>query len=372
MKRLIIIVSIPVLALLLNSCASNKSLTDSRSVITPLSGKISISDASVVYSLPLSVLDIKVVAERRIERPGPYARYAEDLLGLKDVIRTENVKWTIKGITIDAHEEPDPSEFYVIEASTLWQTNVLSLRKAGLIMDINPDHFNEAKNVELSVGSELRGSAITDLGADEYFLSKRDTAYKLVNVDTAFIKIPYLVEKKQKLTIDQLAERAARRLMEMRDGKHLILTGEANVFPQNEAAINEMNRLEKEYSELFTGKVWRETRTFSYQLIPGNDPDGKQIVFSKFSEPDGLTDVQGTTGIPLSVEFIPELITKEIAVINSSTIASGTEPGKLFYRVPDVVTIKVKLGDKILGTSRRMIYQFGKKVTLPSNFIIGK
>ena len=36
--------------------------------------------------------------------------------------------------------------------------------------------------------------------------------------------------------------------MELRDGKHMILTGETNLFPQDEAAINEMNRLEKEYT----------------------------------------------------------------------------------------------------------------------------
>ena len=90
-------------------------------------------------------------------------------------------------------------------------------------------------------------------------------------MDTAFIKVPYLVTKKQKLTVDQLAEKAAVRLMEMRDGKHLILTGETNVFPQDGAAINEMNRLEKEYTELFTGKTLREKHTFSYQLIPDKD-----------------------------------------------------------------------------------------------------
>ena len=84
--------------------------------------------------------------------------------------------------------------------------------------------------------------------------------YKIVNVDTAFIRIPYLVEKKQKLTVDQLAEKAAIRLMELRDGKHLILTGETNVFPQNEAAINEINRLEKDYTELFTGKTLKDKR----------------------------------------------------------------------------------------------------------------
>ena len=65
-----------------------------------------------------------------------------------------------------------------------------------------------------------------------------DTAYKRISIDSSFVRVPYVVEKKKRLTIDQLAERAAKRLMEMREGKHLILTGEANVFPQSDAAIN--------------------------------------------------------------------------------------------------------------------------------------
>jgi len=373
MKKILVKAFILLLVVMTTSCMSNRKLTDSKSIITPLSGRINVSDGSVIYGLPLTVIDVKVITERVIERPGPYARYAEDLLGLKDVVRTESERWKIKGITIQTHEELDPSEFYVIEANTLYQTNVLALKKAGLIMDLNPDFFAGFKNNELTRIAEVNGLNISDLGADEYYMSRNDTAYKLVNVDTAFIRIPYLVEKKQKLTLDQLADRAARRLMEMRDGKHLILTGEANVFPQNEASINEMNRLEKEYTELFTGKTWKETITFSYQMIPVKDMTGKKVTLMRFSDDSGPVETSATGGIPLTVEFLPEMKTKELTLIdNRQSSQSSPLPGRLFYRVPDVVTMKLTIGNDVLGTSRRLIYQYGTVVQLPSNFIIGK
>ena len=75
--------------------------------------------------------------------------------------------------------------------------------------------------------------------------------------------------------------------MELRDGKILILTGEANVFPQNEAALNEINRLEKEYTELFAGKSWKESKTLSFQLIPKKEMVGKPVVLFRFSEQTG-------------------------------------------------------------------------------------
>lgn len=161
--------------------------------------------------------------------------------------------------------------------------------------------------------------------------------------------------------------------MEMRDGKHLILTGEANVFPQSDAAINEMNRIEKEYTELFTGKIWTETRTFTYQFLPEKVMEGKPIVLFQLSELTG--PVSGTTkgGVPVTVELIPEQKTKDLAIISKDKDESASsEFDKLYYRVPDVVNIKIRMGPEIIFNSRRLIYQFGEVIQLPANYIIGK
>jgi hypothetical protein len=361
------------LALISGSCASNKNLSGSKAVITPLSGKTAVSEGSLVYGLPLTVVDIEIETERIIEKPGPYSRFAYDLLGLKDVIKTENELWSIRGITVNTHQELDPGEFYVIGASSVFQTNVFALKKTGLMLDLNPEIYNSRKYPGRNGESDLSPLNIYDLGSDEYFQDKRDTLYKLVSVDTAFVRIPYLVEKKQKLSVDQLAEKAAIRLMELRDGKHMILTGETNVFPQNQAAINEMNRLEKEYTELFTGKTLKEKRKFNYMIIPRKDMIGKPMTLCMFSESAGLVSSTEKTGSPVMVEFIPEMKTRNLNVISVKTNNSSSQKyDKLFYRVPDVVNVKVTIGNEALNTSRKLIYQFGDVVRLPANYIIGK
>jgi hypothetical protein len=361
------------IAMISGSCALNKNMTASKNVVTPLSGKTTISEGSLIYGLPLTVVDIEIEAERIIEKPGPYSRYAEDLLGLTDIIKAENEFWTIKGITVNTHQELDPEQFYVIEASTIFQTNVLALKKEGLILDINPDIYCTFREGSLGGETELKTLRAYDLGSDEYFENRKDTVYKIVSVDTAFIKVPYLVEKKQKLTIDQLAEKAAIRLMEMRDGKHLILTGETNLFPQNEAPINEMNRLEKEYTELFTGKTLTERRKFKYQIIPRKDSAGKQITLCMFSESAGPLPSTDKSGTPVIIEFIPEIKTKDLKIIYGKNNSSSSKNyDKLFYRIPDVVNVKVVFGDEVDNTSRKLIYQFGEIIRMPANYIIGK
>jgi len=373
MKRGIKLAVFILLALISGSCATNKNLSGSKKLVAPLSDKTAILEGSLVYGLPLTVVDIEIETERIIEKPGPYARFAGDLLGLTDVIKAENESWTIRGITVKTHQELDPEEFYVIGATAVFQTNVLALKKAGLILDLNPEIYNSSKEQGRTSYSDLRTSNIYDLGSDEYFQDKRDTLYKIVSVDTAFVRIPYLVEKKQKLSVDQLAEKAAVRLMELRDGKHMILTGETNVFPQNEAAINEMNRLEKEYTELFTGKTLKEKRRFNYQIIPRKDLTGKQISLCMFSELNGPIASNEKSGFPVMIEFIPEMKTSNLNRISGkSSNSSSQKYDKLIYRMPDVVNVKVTIGNEVLNTSRKLVYQMGDIVRLPSNYLIGK
>ncbi|HBZ20519.1 MAG TPA: hypothetical protein DEO60_05280 [Bacteroidales bacterium] len=362
-----------VLALGAASCSMNKSLTGSKAIIGPLSEKTVVSEGSLVYGLPLTVIDIEIETERVVEKPGPYSRFAADLLGLTDVIKSENELWTITGITLRTHEEPDPEQFYVIEASNFFQTNVLAIRKSGLIMDLNPELYNSLGDIDQNSRKDKIRPGISDLGSDEYFQSRKDTLYRIVNVDTAFVRIPYLVEKKQKLSIDQLAAKAAARLMELRDGKHLILTGETNLFPQDEAAIKEMNRLEKEYTELFTGKIVKDKQRFSYSIIPHKNESGSKVTVCRFSDSVGVIEPGDKSGLPVNLEFIPEMNTRNLNIIyGKSGSATSQKYDKLFYRVPDVVNVRVTIGNEVRGISRKLIYQFGEIIRLPANYIIGK
>jgi len=372
MKNVIRSAALFVLISAMTSCSSGK-MAESDAVVSPLTGKISVGDGSIIYALPRTVFNIVVETERTIEIPGPYSRYAGDLLGLSNVIKNESEYWTITGISVESSQELDPSEFYVIETTTPFATNVLSLKNEGLIMDINPEiyySFGNQTGIETGVGGRFKSS---DLGSDEYFLIQRDTAFKRVNVDSTFIQIPYIVEKRRQLPNEQLAERAARRLMEMRDGEHFILTGESDVFPQSEAVINEMNRLEKEYTELFTGRTFREKRSFTFQLIPSAENAGKPINLFQFSEARGPVAEGQPGGDPVLIQLTPEKRTKELSVLKYTADDKDETPAdKLYYRVPDVVNMKISFGDDVLFNSRRLVYQYGDIIQLPVNLVIGK
>ncbi|MCX6335144.1 MAG: DUF4831 family protein [Bacteroidia bacterium] len=373
MKNITGLLLFSLIVILSISCETIKKLSAPDTVVGYLADTTKISEGSLVYALPKTVFTVMVEMERELKIPGPYAKYADDLLGIKGVITTSGEHWTIKSAFINSHEEADPSEYYVIETTTQFRTNVLSLKKEGLILDINPVMNSQGESIlpEKEINTDKFLSF--DLGSDEYYISQNDTAYRRISMDSTFIRVPYIVEKKKKLTTDQLAERAARRLMDLRDGRILILTGEANVFPQDEAAINEIDRLEKAYEELFTGKILTEKRVFSYQVIPEKENSNNLIQLFTFNNNKGPINAPESSGIPVKIVIEPEQKTKDLTIISRQQPAPSEQKfDKLYYRIPDVVSVKIQMGEETIYRSRKLVYQFGEVMQLPSNYIIGK
>jgi len=373
MNRILLLPLFIAIMLITSSCFLTRKTVKPVNRVTPLSDTVLLRDGSLVYALPRTIFTIRIEFEHTIDIPGPYASYAGELLGLDDVILNEEENWAVKSVSVNTHEEADPSEFYVIESNTLLQSNVLALKKEGLILDLNPESSAMSESIAGGKETDVNQFMTYDLGSDEYYRVQTDTVYRRVSVEQQFIRIPYIVEQKKKLSDAQLAERAAKRLMELRDGKFLILTGEANVFPQSEAPINEINRMEKELTELFTGKTYRDIRTFTYSILPDKVMAETPVPVFKFSEVTGPEKVTAENGIPVILELIPEKKTKDLSVITRTrTVQTIPVTDKLYYRIPDIVNIVIRMEDEQLYSSRKMIYQFGEVMQLPGNYIIGK
>ncbi len=351
--------------------AQKKGAKTSVSVV-PLGDTVTITDKALIYALPMTVFEIEVSLKRTIEKPGPYAAYSTDLIGISDIIKAEREEWSVQSLRMRTLDEIDPAEYYVIKSNTPIIFNSLILSQNGLILSINSGSLTDHGKLKNGGDERFPDLSFNDLGAGQYSSIQRDTAYRVVKVDSVFLRVPYLVEKKKQLTKEQLAELAARTLLELREGRHLILTGEANVFPQSDAAINEINRLEKEYLSLFTGKTWSETVNMTIYFVP--DPaesEGKATLF-RLSEERGVTETSGNTGEPVTIALVPTGKTKPLYVSEGVQIAASAAPNGLIYRIPEVVEVTIQYGNHTLLRTRTIVHQLGQKVVIPENILIAK
>ena len=120
-----------------------------RSTVTPLGDHMSISSGSIIYSLPQTTFHIEVLAKKTVYKQGPYYRYAEKYLGIKEKFPESSVKWTINDINISSYEEIDPDHYYVIESDGFFETNALAMTKAGLIL--TAIHYSDFNNIRDTV-----------------------------------------------------------------------------------------------------------------------------------------------------------------------------------------------------------------------------
>ncbi|MGM0667013.1 MAG: DUF4831 family protein [Bacteroidota bacterium] len=338
--------------------------------VLPLGDTVRLHEGSLVYALPQTVLDFTVIAEKTVQKAGPYNQYANELLGLHDVISSDQVLWTIKEVKINAVQELDPSEFYVMKSDGLIQTNAIGMINAGLIMDVNPSVYRNREFDSRNYSTEDRQMVYRDMGSDIYYNIEQDTAYRVVDVDTAFVRIPYVLERRRQLSLSEQAEHTARILLELREGRHLILTGEATVFPQDRAAIDEINRLEDQYISLFAGKSYTSEVKFNFSFVPDPGMKNKPEVIFRFSREKGVLDASDLTGRPIVAEMMTN---NDLAPVNMIADPPGANTyDKIFYRIPEIVDIRITDGNRNLGGKRQLIYQFGKKVALPANYILGK
>jgi hypothetical protein len=365
---------LPVLAIVAAGCSvmGGESPGDIR--VLPLGEEVRITEGSLVYALPMTVFEIDIIAERQVDIPGPYARWADEMIGLDNVIAAKKESWRLADVSLNSVEEPDPSQFYVIQGTTLMQTNMLALRKSGLVLDINPDLYDKTTQSNLYEGARIPGQLFPDRGAYDYVSTKTDTAYRIVRADTAFIRVPYLVQKQKGMTVEEEAREAADRLLELREGRHMILTGETNIFPQDGAAIDEINRLEREYTALFAGKTFTDRRHFRIWVTPQPEMAGRMTTVFTFSEATGMDISPEGTGIPVQMQMIPSGKTGNLNIVSEpvSGQKGQTTGGRLWYRMPDVAEITIAMQGEELCKSRKLVYQFGSKLALPANFIIGR
>ena len=88
----------------------------------------------VVYSLPRTGIRVNVKAVKESFHPGPYAAYADQLLGIKNVKTKAAVNWVVEDIKIEDFSEPDPEQTYKAMGDI---AAIVNLSADGCIAGIN-------------------------------------------------------------------------------------------------------------------------------------------------------------------------------------------------------------------------------------------
>jgi hypothetical protein len=360
-------------AILLWSCAGKRGLERGTSAVH-VSEDAHPADYTLVYTLPKTTLKVTVEATRVITRRGPYYQFAERYLGISGVPAQNSNRWRIDNVKMASYQEADPDQYYVLRTNDRHVTNYFRLNAEGFILPVSQRQLPELEGFVYRREQETDEPLYTDLSIHPSVVEETRTVMRMVRQDTAFVNVPVLQRQTVTRSLDAKAAEAADLIFELRSNRFKLLSGDLDLFPDGralEAIIDEFARLEREYLDLFTGKVFEEKHQFTFEYTPNALAEGnlENHILFRLSDTEGILPAGHSGGRPVSLELTRERKTDRLNRLENPPLRKGESPNQLFYRIPDVARVSLKDGNETIARSRILVSQYGRVVTLPANFL---
>jgi len=328
------------------------------------------------YFLPNNVFKICVEVEKQEFFKGPYADFAKQYFGLNNAILYNDVNYSISNIYIDVISEPDSSQCYLIVPN---KSNFnIQLSKTGIIESFNclnndyitseTKHFNNFfQNNRNYENSEITPfSKIVDFNVIE----KVDTIVRKIKLDTNFI-----IEKSFNTSIvqkstEQKVKEIAENISKLKEAKYNIITGEIEAIDKKnlEFMYSELQNMENEYLKLFTGIKNKTTYLYTFYCYPIKDTLNNVNTYKlfSFSNTKGVLDNNSIEGDWIFLELNNKGYYALVEKYLNNFIGKSNKSRGLYYRIPALVDVSIKQGDKKLYSTQKYLSQFGTVVNLPN------
>jgi len=312
----------------------------------------------VAYSLPRTGIRIHVTANREKYVAGPYAQYAEAMLGLKGAPASDRESWVITGVEVETFREADPQQVY--------KANGL----AASLVNLTEDGILAGVNVKIETASQ------TEPGTT-FFESPNDPLYPFTDLSlNPFFEKPDSTKRNILIakTTQEKAQEAAHTITKLRKRRFKTL---ANAYdeqlPDGKAyavMVEELGKLEQEYVALFVGKSYTQKFNYTFDYIPGENAVSGDVVF-RFSETKGVMPKTDLSGKPVQIELAK---IEELASAQSKLKSAGATAGagsNVYYRMPGKAELKLMNGISLMAVARLDLAQFGTVLKLPEELLDG-
>ncbi len=315
----------------------------------------------VVYALPKTSVKLYVEAHHEVFTAGPYAKFAPKYLGIEAA--TENKEtYILKSVELHYFVEADAAQsFTVTIKDSKAAANFLAMTSTGLVSMFEN---NASTAIPWRFSNDARPQDFTNRGPESNLAKESSTFYKTVKTDSGFERVPVQQSQVVEKNIERRAEETANAIYTLRKKRMEMITGEAdNAFTGDamRAALEEINRMEKEYLSLFVGKTARDVQSANFEVVPEASQAKQLYVAFRISDTQGLVSADNVAGRPVVLELVMD---KKVSSMPSN--AADTDKGKrVSYRIPEVVQARLLDGQTTLLQTRIPVYQLGKVMTFP-------
>ncbi|MFV0506417.1 MAG: DUF4831 family protein [Bacteroidales bacterium] len=310
---------------------------------------VQLAMAQVTYYLPRTIVTVKVEIEGDIFTAGPYAKYADKYLGIRNAEQYNSQSWKISKIKLSSYNEADATTAYISPSGI-----PISLASNGCLSGVNDSYTGKlinSKNLtsDFSGNDNVTYSNFTNLSLEPFFQRGDSTTnYKTVSKSE-----------------EQKAYEASKAILEARTRGWQTWISDNGDFPTDGEAYKvvskELKKFESDYIALFTGKTKKVKKVYTFTFAPDAESTKDQVLF-RFSNDKGVLDSKNISGDPVSIS---------IAKTSSVSSSNNNSTSGIFYRIPGAGEVSIaKLGNIIAKTSMPIL-QLGNTIELPGIMLTG-
>lgn len=296
-------------------------------------------NAGITYFLPQTALLVEVEVIKTEEVAGPYYRYGERYLALKNVIAEDKTSYEISNLQLKFKTVANPNMKFEVDPSNI----SLYLNNQGLLAGINTKPQEVKKDVTKKIISP-RANKKDDTFRENYMITEE----QLLANSTA-----------------KMAELAAKQIYRIRESRLSLITGDMEEIPADgesmKLMLNKMDEAEKSLMQLFTGKKTVTKSIERVEIVPEKSMQSE--IIARFSSHTGLVDKSDLSGEPIYMS----ISTNETPIPQADTsVADG-----FFYIIPALAKVEVTSTEKTLASKQISFAQLGSVQKLPFKLFKG-
>jgi len=306
------------------------------------------------YSLPQTVLKIDLVLEKIQKIPGPLAEYSKEYLGTGDYITTNSVSYRLVNVDVEPVISADPQQLFYVQFPTEKPKDEKSvafqLTPFGTLWaydDLGNGTYSSENRVDQTFYL-MEGSEDFKYFADYNRQRKVDTIVKKISIDTTTIERFVFRTNWVNKSASERANEAAMQIAKIREGRYNLISGyqEVNYGQSMYYMDTEMQKLERQYLDLFLGKELKTLETHTIYYIPQKDKAQDVIFKGANSSPVEIFITVGN-----SLELIPD--------------SPLDKSDNLYYRIPETAIVEIKNQGGVYFHKNMLISQYGVVAAVP-------
>lgn len=270
---------------ILNSAIALAMLMCSAGAVAQTTQKVTAGKASeygLIYTLPLTAIDIYIEAELTKEQPGEFFNYAKNRLNINDAIKEEKQSAKVLSVTMVPRGVADSSEQWLVQFKAGSPVS-MTLTDDNLPLAINADAVVEpAPAVPVARAAELSP------------------------LETPEARQAITQEMARSSSMSKKAELAAQQIFALRETRSDILSGQADNPPADGKAmqlvLDNLAKQEAALTAMFAGTRTSSTQVHKVTFLPDTN-EVKGRVVARLSAVDGILDAENLAGEPITVDL---------------------------------------------------------------------